>query len=141
MVGFRLPLLEFRDIHLQLFYVRFLASSSFRPVSAGHKRHWSAKLESTAERSPWAWAFCSSRGIVRLTIKHVNNTEVTRCYNLAYMTDHRIQVLTLIVQALTLSGLIWYAIETWKIRNAALKQVQASRSGGRTVEAMSYLRW
>ena len=42
------------------------------------------------------------------------------------MTDHCIHVLTLIVQTLTLGGLIWYAVETWKIRKAAQRQVKAS---------------
>ncbi len=42
------------------------------------------------------------------------------------MTDHCIHVLTLVVQALTLGGLIWYAVETWKIRKAAQRQVRAS---------------
>jgi len=42
------------------------------------------------------------------------------------MTDHHIQVSMLIVQSLALLGLLWYAIETLKIRKAAQKQVKAS---------------
>jgi hypothetical protein len=42
------------------------------------------------------------------------------------MTDHHIQVVMLILQALALFGLVIYAIETYKIRNAAQKQVRAS---------------
>src|SRR6266481_662824 len=42
------------------------------------------------------------------------------------MSDHCIQLLMLIVQSLALVGLVVYAIETWKIRKAAQKQVAAS---------------
>ena len=44
------------------------------------------------------------------------------------MSDHSIQLYTLIVQALALFGLVWYAIETLRLRKAAQEQVEASNN-------------
>ncbi len=41
------------------------------------------------------------------------------------MSDHQIQFGILIVGVLTLIALVWYAIETWKLRKAAEEQLEA----------------